>query len=322
MTAKEIANLCEPSCVQINTSDAIGSGFFIDDYTVVTNYHVIDGATSIKVQLFDGKSYDITSILGYDENLDLAVLKVPVTETPIKVNTHSVSSGDTVYAIGSSQGLTNTFTNGIVTNASRPVENVDYIQTNAAITNGNSGGPLLNAYGEVIGINTGGFDEGQNLNFAINISELYRISTAKPITLEEYFDIYMKEFMEEMSDYFTKEDTAVSGDISTCQNVDSEEYVIGTINQESTDYYKFTLSENTIIALVGAPYSLNEKDINNMSFSILDSTGNTVGTSKIITDDYYSPTLAIEQELAAGTYYISVKGNTSKEMYNLFSMYY
>lgn len=187
MTAEEIYRLCYPSTVQINTDIALGSGFFIDKNTIVTNYHVIDGASSIKVQLPDGQSYEVSSILGFDKDIDIAVLSIPVEGIPLTLNTHGETIGETIYTIGSSQGLTGTFTNGIISKSSRLFGSIDYVQHTAAISKGNSGGPLLNAYGEVMGINTMQYVEGQNINFAININQLSRISLSNPITMETFY---------------------------------------------------------------------------------------------------------------------------------------
>ena len=154
LTAEEIYDKCSSSTVQVNTDKSLGSGFFIDSGKVVTNYHVIDGASAINVQLQNGDTYDVDYILGYSKDLDIAILSIPVDTNKLVINYYETKVGETVYAIGSPLGFTDTFTDGIVSNVSRHSDNVEYVQTNAAITNGNSGGPLINSYGEVIGINS------------------------------------------------------------------------------------------------------------------------------------------------------------------------
>lgn len=96
-----------------------------------------------------------------------------------------VSVGTTVYAIGSSRGMTNTYSQGIITYADRIIDGVSYVQHDASITHGNSGGPLINAYGEVIGINTWGISDSQNLNFAVFVDELDNLVYGIPKTLAE-----------------------------------------------------------------------------------------------------------------------------------------
>ena len=140
-----------------------GSGFVIDEEGhVVTNQHVVDDAQSLNVTMRDGSRYTAT-VVGSDPSTDLAVIKVnaPASKlTPLELGDSSaVRVGDAVIAIGSPFGLDGTVTTGIVSALSREVEAPnnfaidDTIQTDAAINHGNSGGPLLNTRGEVIGVN-------------------------------------------------------------------------------------------------------------------------------------------------------------------------
>lgn len=188
LTAEEVYAKCSNATVQVNTNLGLGSGFFISSGRIVTNYHVIEGASSIKVQLLDGSTYNVEYILGYSKELDIAILSIPIETEYLPMNNYSLRAGETIYAIGSPLGLTDTFTNGIISNVSRYVSNVDYIQVNAAITYGNSGGPLINTYGEVIGINSMTI-AGKDLNFAINIYQLYQVDTSDPITVSDYYDM-------------------------------------------------------------------------------------------------------------------------------------
>ena len=167
---------------------ALGTGFVISsDGKVVTNYHVIEGAYSADITI-DNTTYKISSALAYDANIDLAVLKINATGlSTATICKEPVSVGESVYAIGSSRGMTNTYSKGIITYADRIVDGVSYVQHDASITNGNSGGPLINAYGEVIGINTWGISDSQNLNFAVFTDELDNLIYGTPITLSELF---------------------------------------------------------------------------------------------------------------------------------------
>ncbi len=186
LSATEVYNKCRDSVVEINSGVAVGSGFFIKENTIVTNYHVIDKATSFSVKTLDGKEHSVINILGYSKEKDIAVLEVDYSGNPIATNTHGLSTGETTYTLGSSLGLTDTFSNGMITNTSREIDGVNYIQTNTAISPGNSGGPLINAYGEVIGITTASYVEGQNLNLAINIAELDKVDTSVPMSVSEF----------------------------------------------------------------------------------------------------------------------------------------
>lgn len=176
---------------------SLGTGFVISsDGKIVTNYHILEKAYSATITI-DGITHKIISLLAYDETIDLAVLKINATElTAAKVCKNHVSVGDTIYAIGSSRGMTNTYSQGIVTYANRVVDGVSHIQHDASITHGNSGGPLINTHGEIIGINTWGISDSQNLNFAVFAGELDKLTYGESITLSEFylqnFDVYEK----------------------------------------------------------------------------------------------------------------------------------
>lgn len=142
------------------TAAASGSGFILTaDGYILTNYHVIENSNSVKVTMYDGTSYDAT-IVGYDESNDIAVLKIDATGlTPVVLgDSDELNVGDSVVAIGNPLGeLTFSLTSGAVSALNREVTlssnvTMDLIQTDCAINSGNSGGPLFNSHGEVIGI--------------------------------------------------------------------------------------------------------------------------------------------------------------------------
>jgi S1-C subfamily serine protease len=161
---------------------ALGSGFVFDKAGyIITNYHVIAGARSIQVTFSDNRSID-ARLVGSDPSTDIAVLKVNTTSgalTPLALgDSDAVDVGDSVVAIGNPFGLSRSVTAGIVSAIQRQITApagyaIDHvIQTDAAINHGNSGGPLLNARGEVIGVNaqieTGGVDQGNvGVGFAV-----------------------------------------------------------------------------------------------------------------------------------------------------------
>jgi S1-C subfamily serine protease len=158
-----------------------GSGFVYDTKGhVITNYHVVKGTSSITVDFVDGSTYP-ASVVGDDPSTDLAVLKVDAPARallPLSLGDSSkVQVGESVLAIGSPFGLAETMTNGIVSALDRTMSSENAysisgaIQTDAAINHGNSGGPLLNSSGQVIGVNSqieseGGGSEG--IGFAIS----------------------------------------------------------------------------------------------------------------------------------------------------------
>jgi serine protease Do len=154
-----------------------GSGFIVSsDGTILTNAHVVDGASTVTVKLTDKREYT-AKVVGLDKASDVAVLKIDAANLPtVKLpSSDSVQVGEWVVAIGSPYGFENTVTAGIVSAKSRALPDgsyVPFIQTDVAVNPGNSGGPLFNMKGEVVGINSqiysrsGGF---QGVSFAIPI---------------------------------------------------------------------------------------------------------------------------------------------------------
>jgi serine protease Do len=195
----DIANVVEkvsPSVVSIVTTsqtvspygaqeeDSAGTGIIISkDGYVLTNKHVIDGASTVQVVTSDGTTYENVKVLGSDPLNDVAFLKIPNVSNLTAAelgDSSSIRVGQKVVAIGNSLGqYQNTVTSGIISGTGRPisaqsgdnVENLtDLIQTDAAINPGNSGGPLLNLAGQVIGINTAIIQDAQGIGFSIPIN--------------------------------------------------------------------------------------------------------------------------------------------------------
>lgn len=162
-----------------------GSGFILSaDGRLVTNAHVVDGADRVKVTLKDGREFDGT-VVGVDPVTDIAVVKINARNLPtVRLgNSQSLVPGQWAIAIGNPLGLDNTVTVGIISALGRsstqvgvPDKRVSFIQTDAAINPGNSGGPLLNAQGEVIGINTAIRANAQGLGFSIPIQAAMRVA--------------------------------------------------------------------------------------------------------------------------------------------------
>ena len=172
-------------------SAASGSGFiYSSDGYILTNFHVIESASSIKVTLYDGTSYD-AKLVGYDESNDIAVLKIDAKNlTPVTIgDSDNLNVGDSVIAIGNPLGeLTFSLTSGAVSALDREVTmsnnvTMNLIQTDCAINSGNSGGALFNLYGEVIGITNAKYSSSSasseasidNIGFAIPIDQVRSI---------------------------------------------------------------------------------------------------------------------------------------------------
>ncbi|WP_322105931.1 DegQ family serine endoprotease [Paraburkholderia sp. J41] len=164
-------------------STSLGSGFIVSsDGYILTNAHVVDGANVVTVKLTDKREFK-AKVVGADKQSDVAVLKIDASNLPtVKIGDPRASKvGQWVVAIGSPYGFDNTVTSGIISAKSRSLPDENYtpfIQTDVPVNPGNSGGPLFNLQGEVIGINsmiysqTGGF---QGLSFAIPINEAIKV---------------------------------------------------------------------------------------------------------------------------------------------------
>lgn len=173
---------------QASTSSAAGTGMIVTaDGYVLTNKHVIEDASSIRVVLDDGTTYHDVELAGTDPLNDVAFLKIKNAKdlpTVTLGDSKTITAGQQVIAIGNALGqFQNTITSGIISGTGRSItavssdysssENLtDLIQTDAAINSGNSGGPLVNAAGEVIGINTATSSEADGIGFAIPISSV------------------------------------------------------------------------------------------------------------------------------------------------------
>jgi len=169
---------------QQQTVQGLGSGFIISAAVhFVTNNQGIAGGSSIRVQLLGEEEPLTAKVVGTDEELDLAVLKIETAkQLPVVPlgNSEQISVGDWVVAIGNPYGLDHTVTMGVISAKGRPLTIEDnhfknLLQTDASINPGNSGGPLLNLKGEVIGINTAVNTAGQGLGFAIPINTVQEV---------------------------------------------------------------------------------------------------------------------------------------------------
>lgn len=166
------------------TTQSVGSGFvWGGDGIIVTNNHVVEGASRITVAFADGRELD-ANVLGVDPDSDLAVLKVNSRGLPAAAlgSSADLLIGETVVAVGNPFGLSGSVTTGVVSAIGRSVPSeergrtfTDFIQTDASINPGNSGGPLLNIEGRVIGINVAIFANAQGIGFAIPVDRARKI---------------------------------------------------------------------------------------------------------------------------------------------------
>ncbi len=187
-----------------------GSGFILsEDGKIITNAHVVEGTQEVTITLKDGRAFT-GKVLGTDPITDVAVIDIEADNLPtIKVgNSNNLNVGEWAIAIGNPLGLDNTVTTGIISATGRRSsqvgvgdKRVDFIQTDAAINPGNSGGPLLNARGEVIGVNTAIIKNAQGIGFSIPINKAQDIAEqliAKGQVDHPYLGIQMVEITPEI----------------------------------------------------------------------------------------------------------------------------
>lgn len=210
MSVVDAVNKVKPAVVTVSTKSVVsgvfgqqeqqsgvGSGFIIDkEGSIITNYHVVEGANTVKVILSNGKEVN-AKVVNYDATQDLAMVKITDSNVTIPGvaelgDSEKIQAGEEVIAIGSPLGeqFTGTVTKGIISAVNRTVQSSDgktsnYIQTDAAINPGNSGGPLINSEGQVIGINTAKISqsgvEGFGFSIPINTAKERISSLSKPL---------------------------------------------------------------------------------------------------------------------------------------------
>jgi len=189
-----------PAVVTLEIYDArgkeigFGSGFFINrNGEILTNHHVIEGASSVKARTADGATHPVQVVLADDKDADLAKLLAFVDrDAPyLKIAAQRPQVGDSVIVVGSPMGLEETITQGIV--SAVPEQRDDQsdlvpatLQITAAISEGSSGGPVLNASGEVIGVATAFMRDGENLSFAVPLERILALGRHQPRTFAQW----------------------------------------------------------------------------------------------------------------------------------------
>ncbi len=181
LSPREQAALVGPSVIKVSTPKALGSGVILnEDGFAVTNAHVIQGETDLRATVWlpqpDGTLRRTTlediEIVAINNHLDLALLRLvhpedkPFDHAPLERD-ESIQVGQTVFAIGNPLGLEQTMSQGVISTTQRSFNGLTYIQTDAAVNPGNSGGPLFNTWGEVVGITNMVRRDAEALNFAI-----------------------------------------------------------------------------------------------------------------------------------------------------------
>ena len=195
-SADQLQSYILPSIAQIVSYDRQGKVLtqgtcfvYEADGKFITAYHLIAGASSAKIFLGRGE-YDVTAILAYDVDADLTVVDTDVKGlTPVTICTIRHSVGKRVYAVGTAQGITATVSEGAITYADRQLEGIAYVQHNAAFSDRYAGGPLINEYGEVIGILTTPWLTYEDMPLAVSVGELDHLDFSRSYRFAELPDV-------------------------------------------------------------------------------------------------------------------------------------
>ena len=194
LTARDIIDNASPGIVRIEAGDAkVGTGFIVDGSGLIaTNLHVIEGESAIRVKLYkDPTEYPATVIAGFDKGHDLALLRIqPKKALPaLRLgDSTGARAGDRIYAIGNPLGVFDySITDGLISQVRPLSPELTILQISAAISQGSSGGPLFNQFGEVIGVTTAIITQGQAINLAVPANYLRpMIKDQSAISLQEF----------------------------------------------------------------------------------------------------------------------------------------
>ncbi len=266
-----VSNKIKPSVVHIDVVQklnnqrfqSLGSGLIIDEKGfILTNDHVVDNAQSITVTLESKLEYP-AEIIGSDKQTDLALIKI---ESPGKLNiptlgdSDSAKVGEWVIAVGNPYGFDRTVSFGIISGKGRvlqlPIETPlinDFLQTDAVIDPGSSGGPLVNLRGEVIGINSIGYGRGQGFTIPINIAKDVRDKLMATGAIDRgWIGVFLQPLPREYAEYFGDKDL--------------EGILISDIAEDSPARRAGLQQKDIIVSLNGEPVSAeNENDLNAFS---------------------------------------------------------
>lgn len=293
-----------------------GSGFFInEDGRAVTNYHVINGAYSAKIQLTTGEVYDVSTVAYIDIIRDIAIINIDADRKFDYLNmgdTSTIKSGQKIYALGSPQGLSNTISEGIVSNARRTIKKIDYIQITAPISPGSSGGALIDDKGYVIGVTTANITGGQNLNLAIPI-ERAKKDIDSDATLSGIWESDGRNIAAPLEDELPFYE--VEPNSATPNFVENGSTIFGTFHYEG-DVDVFEFQANYPAKLYASAFVGNADNTNIITifceFAIFDQDDNVLATGVYNQD---TTEYTIEGELSPGNYRLVILGASGYEKY-------
>lgn len=196
MTSEEVYQFAHDAVVEIETYDRennlyIGSGFFVGDGMVLTNHHVVEAAKSIKITDYNGKTYKLKKVLGYDETKDLILFQVSKTNSAAFNIAEDAKGGQRIYSFGSPLCITGTFAQGMVANPHVEMYETDFVQLAMPSGIGSGGGPVIDEQGRVIGVMCRVVTGAQNMSFAVDYAEITtfmnRLTSKDAISMKKFY---------------------------------------------------------------------------------------------------------------------------------------
>lgn len=222
-----------------------GSGVIVgSEGEVLTNYHVIDGANSVRIDLNDKRSFTTSTLLIKDEVRDLALLKINATSLPVVAlgDSSALKLGEEVVAIGSPLGFKNTLTSGVVSTPLRMVDGQNFIQISTPIDHGSSGGALFNRKGELVGITTALIESSADINLAIPSNDVAVFLTKNKVPqvlTESKPALTMESLQDYLNNYYgtiTFKDIELHFSWIVFMSNDNEHYLIGGTLYDMSEY--------------------------------------------------------------------------------------
>ena len=301
-----------------------GSGFFItSDGIAVTNIHVIALMSSAVITTANGSKYPVEGILSLHPLADLAVIKIKGNDFSYLElgDPNLLRTAQRIYCVGSPHGFDNSISDGLVSNLKREYEEFTYIQISAPIAPGSSGGPLLNEYGQVVGVNTGGFEQG-SVNLAVPISHLSEMYTFTKMHSVRYLQAHSHFNRWPLGEPTIEIDLNLNNN-TPMQTIKNNTRLYGTISEANdVDYYTLEVENMAEIFISLASDELHSAGLR---FEVSDPSGKVILNSR----HYKGETFSIATGLGAakGAYTIKIYVENSGEnwtnvYYELFFFYY
>jgi hypothetical protein len=286
-----------------------GAGFFIGPGVIITNYHTIKDAEQIKVYP-DGRGYFYAdTILGYDEELDIAIIQINCENDSLTLSKDTPKEGDIVYRIAGIDEQYEVLSTAIISKIATDEHGNRYMQLKTNGEPGSNGGPILNEYGEVIAISSNHYYDFEDSSddeyeYYYLIEGLDKIDTDHPISIEDHYKELQRKYEEEDKAYweeYLNSDPAGINDRGKRIYLEMDTDKVAHLLPREHDHYWMHIDHDTTL---GAIIALSQpEDLLNVDIKLYDASGNFITESSIDTEKNYH---YFVEEIDAGDYYIAI----------------